>query len=64
MLPTKTVSQREKELQALLVTPAGKKELQKLESQYYSVSGKTRPPKTSVITYILVHEREKGLIGR
>jgi hypothetical protein len=55
--------QREKELQALLATPAGRKELQDLESRYRTVSGRLKPPSTSIITYILVHEREHGLIG-
>ena len=64
MLPKKPLPQREKELQSLLATPVGRKELEALESQYYEVSGRPRPPSTSVITYILVYEREKGLIGR
>src|SRR5436190_43793 len=34
MSPTRTLPQREKELQALLATPAGRKELQQLEAQY------------------------------
>jgi hypothetical protein len=62
MGPKKTLPQREKELQALLATPAGRVELQELESRYRSASGRLRPGKTSVITYILVHEREQGLL--
>jgi hypothetical protein len=61
--PKKTVQQREKELQSLLANPAGRQELQELESRYYAASGRSRPVRRSVITYILVHEREKGLIG-
>lgn len=62
-MPTpKTLPQRERELQSLLATIAGRKELQELESRYHTASGKIRPSKTSVITYILVHEREQGLI--
>lgn len=61
---TKTLPQRERELQSLLATVAGQKELQELESRYHSTSGKTRPSRASVITYILVHEREQGLITR
>lgn len=64
MLSKPTLSQREKELQTLMGTPAGQQELQELESRYSSASSKTRPPRTSVITYILVHERERGLIRR
>jgi hypothetical protein len=59
----KTVQQREKELQSLLATPAGRTELHELESRYHEVSCKLRPPKTSIVTYILVYERELGLIS-
>jgi hypothetical protein len=51
------------ELRSLLGSPAGRKELQELESSYRAESGKLKPAKTSVITYILVHERERGLIS-
>jgi hypothetical protein len=63
MPATKTLRQREKELQSLLATPAGREELQELESRCYASGGRPRPARTSVITYILVHERERGLIG-
>lgn len=63
MLTRKSLPQREKELQALLATPAGRKELEVLESSYQNGCFRHRPVRTSVITYILVHEREKGLIG-
>ena len=63
MPPQKTLQQREKELRALLATPAGRQELQHLESRCQAASGRLRPGRTSVITYILVHEREKGLIA-
>jgi hypothetical protein len=58
----KNQPQREKELQSLLTTPAGQEVLQGLDSRYQAASGKSRPAKASVITYILVHEREHGLI--
>ena len=64
MTPAKTVQQREKELQSLLLDPEGRKKLQELESQIYAQSGKSKPAKASVITYILVHERQQGLITR
>jgi hypothetical protein len=64
MIPQKTIQQRELELQALLATPAGQKELSELEARYQAASGKLRPGKTSAITYILVHERGQGLISR
>jgi hypothetical protein len=60
---TKTLQQRELELRSLLGSPAGRKELQELESSYRAESGKLKPANTSVITYILVHERERGLIS-
>jgi hypothetical protein len=63
MSTKKTLEQRQTELQALLATSAGQKELGQLECRYYAVSGRWRPTNTSVITYILVHEREQGLIA-
>ena len=59
----KSLEQREKELQSLLATPAGRQQLQELESCYRAVDGRLRPANTSIITYILVHEREQGLIS-
>jgi hypothetical protein len=63
MTATKTLQQRTKELQFQLADPAGRKELQELAARYHAASGKVKPLKTSVITYILVHERERGLIS-
>ena len=63
MTPTKTLRQREAELRSLLTTPAGQKELQHLDSRYQAGSGRPRPANASVITYILVHERHRGLIS-
>jgi hypothetical protein len=63
MSPTRTLAQREKELQALLATPAGREELRQLEARYQAASGRLRPANTSVITYLLVHERQQGLIS-
>ncbi len=57
-----TLQERERELRSLFATPAGREELQELASRYQAESGKLRPAGTSVITYILVHEREQGLI--
>ncbi len=63
MTPKKTLRQREEELRSLLATRAGKDELQELESRYFAASGKVRPERASLITYLLVYERERGLIG-
>src|SRR5207237_10890779 len=60
--PSKTLQQREKELQSMLADAAGQKQLQELESHYHAASGKPKAARASVITYILVHERERGLI--
>jgi hypothetical protein len=62
MTPKKTVHEREKELQSLLATPAGRKELQELESRYQETSSWRKPVKRSIITYLLVHERGQGMI--
>jgi hypothetical protein len=62
MNPKKTLHEREKELQALLATPAGREALQELGSRYSEAAGRMRPLKASIITYILVYERERGLI--
>ena len=63
MLQRKTLQEREKELRALLATPAGRKELQELESRYCAAAGRLKPPGKSVITYILVYEREHNLLS-
>ena len=64
MTPTKTLPERERELQALLATQAGRAELQELESRYSAAGGALRPEGASLLTYLLVYEREHGLIGR
>jgi hypothetical protein len=63
MRTTKTLREREKELRALLATAEGRAELQALASRYQAQGGRARPQRTSVVTYILVHERGLGLIG-
>ena len=62
MTPKKSLPEREKELQALLATPAGRAELQVLESRYAAASGRPRAGRRSLITYLLAYEREHGLI--
>ncbi len=62
MMVKKTLQQRERELQPLLTTPSGKQELEKLAARYSAASDGMRAPRTSIITYILVYEREHGLI--
>lgn len=62
MIPQTILRQREKELQALLATVTGRATLEKLASGYATVNGRVRPKGTSVITYILVYEREHGLL--
>ena len=62
MAAKKTHQDREKELRSLLATQTGREEIQELASRYCRVSGKLKPAGTSVITYIVVYEREQGLI--
>jgi hypothetical protein len=62
MIPQKTLREREKELQSLLGTPAGRDALEGLVNRYAESGGRMKPPKSSVITYILVHERQCGFI--
>ena len=59
----KTIQERQKELQALLATPAGQEELRKLEARCQAAGERPRSAKESVITYILVHERTHGRIA-
>jgi len=61
MQQPKTLQQRQAELQALISTPQGRAQLEDLASRY-AANGRVRPTKTSVVTYILVHERQQGLI--
>jgi hypothetical protein len=63
MPETKTLQEREKELTLLMTTLPGRAELNELASRYHATSGRLKPARTSVITYILVHEREQGLIN-
>jgi hypothetical protein len=58
----KTLNQRQAELQPLLATREGREQLEALATRYYAASGRIRAEGTSLITYILVHERERGLI--
>ena len=57
-----TLSQREKDLAALLATPIGREQIQELASSYSAASGVLQPAGKSLITFILVHERAQGLI--
>jgi hypothetical protein len=63
MTPPKPLHVREAELVALLATPAGRTELEQLASRYAAADGRFRAPRTSVVTYIIVHERQAGLIS-
>jgi hypothetical protein len=63
MIAKKTLEQRQKELQSMLANPASRKELLELVSKYHQAGGKLKPPNSSAITYILVYERQRGLIS-
>ena len=62
MISMKSLPQREKELQSLLATSAGRDELEELACRYGAADGRIRPEGTSVVTYILVYERQRSLI--
>jgi hypothetical protein len=62
MSQTRTLAEREAELQAIMASPDGRDRLERIADGYRFDGGRARPPRTSVITYILVHEREQGLI--
>lgn len=59
-MKAKSLQQREQELRLMLASPAGEVALQELEERYVTASGRRRPARASLITYILVHEREQG----
>jgi hypothetical protein len=63
MQTRKTLSERERELQTLLATPEGRQGLHELAVRYEQEAGGTRPPRGSVVTFILVHERVTGRIS-
>jgi hypothetical protein len=58
----KTIPEREAELRALLATESGRAELEQLAARYAAAGGSIRPTGRSVITYIIVHERQSGLV--
>jgi hypothetical protein len=59
---TKTVQEREKELKSLLATDVGRAELEELAARYAAAGGRIWPTGRSVVTYIIVHERQSGLV--
>jgi hypothetical protein len=58
----KTLQERQTELQTLLGTREGRHQLETLATRYHAAGGPIRIEGTSLITYILVHERQQGLI--
>ncbi len=62
-MQAKTLRVREHELQQLIARPEGRRELEALADRYERDGGSRRQHKTSVITYIIVHERRQGLIA-
>jgi hypothetical protein len=60
MVAPKTLPQRERELQDLMLSPQGLAELARLEGLYADL-GEWRSSR-SVITNIIIHERTVGLI--
>jgi hypothetical protein len=62
MQASKSLQERQNELRALLATREGRAELEGLAARYHAAGGRVRVEGTSLITYILVCERERGLI--
>jgi hypothetical protein len=62
MTAVKTLQERERELRNQLQTPAGPAELEALADKYAATGSTPRSGGTSVITYILVYERCRGMI--
>ena len=62
MQASKSLQERQNELRALLATREGRAELEGLAASHHAAGGRVRVEGTSLITYILVHEREQGLI--
>jgi hypothetical protein len=58
----KTMREREKELQTQLQTPTGPAVLEELAGRYAEMASSPRRNGPSVITFILICEREQGLI--
>jgi hypothetical protein len=63
MTAKKTRFEREKELQTLLGSLAGKAELEALAERYAAAGRRIKPARTSLVTYILVCERERDMIS-
>jgi hypothetical protein len=63
MTHPKTLHEREKELQALLVTPEGPAELRSMAERYEAAGGRVLHASKSLVTYILIHERRSGAIS-
>lgn len=55
--------ERQKELRTLLRSLAGKAELEALADRYAASSQRIRLGRTSLVTYILVCERERDIIA-
>lgn len=63
-MPTpKTLNEREKELQSLLTTPEGRAELRALAERYEAAGGRVLHASKSLVTYVLIHERQSGVIS-
>ena len=63
MTAKKSRLEREKELQTLLGSVTGKAELEALADRYAASSLRIRPARMSLVTYILVCERERDMIA-
>jgi hypothetical protein len=62
MAAKKSRLEREKELRTLLGSLTGKAELEALADRYAASSPRIRPARMSLVTYILVCERERDML--
>ncbi len=61
-MQAKTLQVREHELQQMMATPEGRRALEEIANRYEKNGGSHRQEKASIITYIIVHERQHGMI--
>lgn len=62
MTEKRTLEERQREMQTLLASSEGRQKLEELAHKYEADSGRPRPHGTSIITYLLVHERGQGML--
>ena len=59
----KTLFARRKEVQALPAIPSGRTDPERWAARYATATGRRRPTRTTLVTRIVFHERERGLVA-